>query len=53
VGELPWWTHFTIWFMQVPWFAAVIVMGLAFLLAVWARIWLRATARKRLQLEDN
>jgi cellulose synthase (UDP-forming) len=53
VGELPWWTKFTIWFMQVPWFAAVIVMGLAFLLAVWARIWLRANARKRLQLDDN
>ena len=53
IGELPWWTKMTIWFMQVPWFAAVIVMGLAFLIAVWARIWLRTHARKRLQLEDN
>jgi cellulose synthase (UDP-forming) len=53
VGMLPWWTRLTIWFMQVPWFAAVIAMGLAFLLAIWARIWLRSQARKRLQLEER
>jgi cellulose synthase (UDP-forming) len=53
VGILPWWTHMTIWFMQAPWLAAVIVAGLAFLIAVWTRIWLRAHARKRLQLEDH
>ncbi len=53
IGTLPWWTRFTIWFMQVPWLAAVIAAGMAFLLAIWVRIWLRAHARKRLQLEDH
>jgi cellulose synthase (UDP-forming) len=53
VGQLQWWTQLTIWFMEVPWFAAVIVMGLSFLVAVWVRIWLRAHARKRLQLEEH
>ena len=53
IGKLPTWTLLTIWFTQVPWLAAVGAMGLAFLLAIWIRIWLRTHARKRLQLEDN
>jgi cellulose synthase catalytic subunit (UDP-forming) len=53
IGTLPWWTHMTLWFMQVPWLAAVGALALAFLLAVWVRIWLRVHARKRLQLEDD
>jgi cellulose synthase (UDP-forming) len=53
IGTLPWWTRMTIWFMQVPWLAALSAMGLAFVLAIWVRIWLRTHARKRLQLEDN
>jgi len=53
IGMLPWWTQLTIWFTTVPWLAAVVVMALAFVLAIWVRIWLRANARKRLQLEDN
>ncbi|WP_263358263.1 UDP-forming cellulose synthase catalytic subunit [Acidicapsa ligni] len=53
VGVLPWWTRMTLWFMQVPWLAAVGALVLAFLVAVWVRIWLRAHARKRLHLEDN
>jgi len=53
IGTLPWWTRMTLWFMQVPWLAAVGAMAMAFLLAVWVRIWLRTHARKRLQLEDN
>jgi cellulose synthase (UDP-forming) len=52
IGSLPLWTKLTLWFTQVPWLAAVIALGLAFLLAVWVRIWLRHHARKRLQLED-
>jgi cellulose synthase (UDP-forming) len=52
IGTLPWWTRLTLWFMQVPWLAALCAMGLAFLLAIWVRIWLRTHARKRLQLED-
>lgn len=48
VGILPLWTRMTLWFTQVPWLAAVAVLGLAFLLAVWVRQWLRGLARKRL-----
>jgi hypothetical protein len=39
--------------MEVPWLAALVVLGVAFLLAIWVRIWLRIHARKRLQLEDH
>ena len=53
IGILPPWTRMTLWFMQVPWLAAVGAMALSFLLAIWIRIWLRAKARRRLQLEDN
>ena len=53
IGSLPPWTKLTLWFMEVPWLAALVAMGLAFLLAIWVRIWLRTHARKRLQLEDN
>jgi cellulose synthase (UDP-forming) len=53
IGSLPWWTRMTIWFTTVPWLAAIAVMAMAFVLAIWVRIWLRTNARKRLQLEDN
>ena len=49
VGVLPWWSRLTLWFMEVPWLAAVVVMGLAFLLAIWTRQWLRSKARARLK----
>jgi len=52
VGVLPWWTRLTLWFMEVPWLAAVVVIVLAFLLAVWTRQWLRNRARARLKMED-
>jgi cellulose synthase (UDP-forming) len=52
VGVLPWWTQLTLWFMQVPWLAAVIVILLAFLIAIWTRQWLRGRARARLTMED-
>lgn len=52
IGSLPTWTLLTLWFTQVPWVAALVALGLAFLLAIWVRIWLRTHARKRLQLED-
>jgi cellulose synthase catalytic subunit (UDP-forming) len=53
VGALPWWTRLTLWFTQVPWLVALIVVILAFLLALWTRQWLRAKARARLtMLED-
>jgi hypothetical protein len=53
IGTLPWWTQLTMWFTQVPWLAAVFVLVLCGLLAIWVRIWLRNHARKRLQLEDE
>lgn len=52
VGVLPWWTRLTLWFVQVPWLAAVIILLLAFLLAVWMRQWLRVRARSRLRLTE-
>ncbi len=51
VGMLPWWNRLTLWFVDVPWLAAILVTLIAFLLAVWTRIWLREHARKRLQME--
>ena len=51
VGELPWWTRLTLWFMEVPWLAAVVVMGLALVLSIWVRQWLRNKARARLRMD--
>ena len=53
VGELSWWTRATLWFMEVPWLAAVVLIILAFLLAVWTRQWLRNKARARLKMLDD
>jgi len=53
VGVLPWWTYLTLWFTQVPWLAAVLVIILAFLFAIWTRQWLRARARARLTMMGN
>jgi cellulose synthase (UDP-forming) len=53
VGVLPWWTRLTLWFMQVPWLAAVVVIILAFLIAIWTRQWLRGRARARLKMTDD
>jgi cellulose synthase (UDP-forming) len=50
VGVLPLWTRLTLWFMEVPWLAAVVVLILAFLLAIWTRQWLRQRARARLKM---
>ncbi|HWG21219.1 MAG TPA: UDP-forming cellulose synthase catalytic subunit [Terracidiphilus sp.] len=52
VGELPPWTKLTLWFREVPWLAAVVVILLAFLLAIWTRNWLRMKARARLKMLD-
>jgi len=53
VGVLPWWTRLTLWFMQVPWVASVVVMILALLLAIWTRQWLRGKARARLKMFEE
>jgi cellulose synthase (UDP-forming) len=53
VGVLPWWTRLMLWFTQVPWLAAVVIIILAFLLAIWTRQWLRARARARLTMTGD
>jgi cellulose synthase (UDP-forming) len=53
VGVLPWWTWLTLWFMQVPWLAAVVVVILCLLVAIWLRLWLRARARRRLKMDQD
>jgi cellulose synthase (UDP-forming) len=53
VGALTWFTTLTLWFAQVPWLGALIVLGIALLLAVWTRQWLRGKARSRLTLFDE
>jgi cellulose synthase (UDP-forming) len=53
VGVLPWWTRLTLWFMEVPWLAAVVVLMMAFLLAIWTRQWLRQKARARLKMIED
>jgi cellulose synthase (UDP-forming) len=53
VGVLPWWTQLRLYFMEVPWLAAIAVMGMAFILAIWARQWLRRRARARLRVVET
>jgi cellulose synthase (UDP-forming) len=53
VGVLPWWTRLKLWFMEVPWLAALIVIVLAFLIAIWTRQWLRGRARARLKMIED
>ncbi|MGD0520655.1 MAG: UDP-forming cellulose synthase catalytic subunit [Terracidiphilus sp.] len=53
VGVLPWWTRVTLWFSEVPWLVAIVVLLLAFLLALWTRQWLRSKARARLKMVDE
>ena len=53
VGTVPWWVKLQLWLRQVPWLAAVIVVILAFLLAIWTRQWLRLRARARLKMVEN
>ena len=50
VGVLPWWTRLTLWFMEVPWLASVVVLALSSLIALWMRQWLRNKARARLKM---
>jgi cellulose synthase (UDP-forming) len=53
VGVLRWWKRLMLWFVEVPWLAGIVVVILAFLMAVWARQGLRARARARLQLNQD
>jgi hypothetical protein len=39
--------------MQVPWLVAAVLIGLALLLAVWTRQWLRIKARSRLKMIED
>ncbi|HUX28420.1 MAG TPA: UDP-forming cellulose synthase catalytic subunit [Terracidiphilus sp.] len=53
VGVLPWWTRLGLWLKRVPWLVAVIVVILAFLVAIWTRQWLRVRARARLKMIED
>jgi cellulose synthase (UDP-forming) len=53
VGVLPWWERLRLWMMPYPWLVALVAIGLAFLLAVWMRQWLRGKARARLRGEED
>jgi cellulose synthase (UDP-forming) len=53
VGVLPWWTRLTLWFMEVPWLAAVVVLLMSFLFSIWVRQWLRSKARARLRMVER
>lgn len=53
VGVLPWWTALSLWFMQVPWMVDLVVLAISFIFAIWIRGWLRARARRRLQILEN
>jgi cellulose synthase (UDP-forming) len=52
VGVLPWWTGLTLWFLEHPWLASLILVFLCFVMAVWLRQWLRGRARDRLRMID-
>ncbi len=53
VGVLPWWTLVSLWIAEYPWLIAVVVVILAFLLAIWTRQWLRNKARARLKMIEE
>ena len=53
VGSLPWITQLRLWAAEYPWLIAVIVVVLAFLLAIWTRQWLRMRARARLTMMES
>jgi cellulose synthase (UDP-forming) len=53
VGALDWLTTLTLWLGQVPWLGALIVIAIAFLLAIWTRQWLRSKARTRLTMHGE
>jgi len=50
VGVLPWWLHLRLWAAEYPWLIALVIVVLAFLIAIWTRQWLRARARARLTM---
>jgi cellulose synthase (UDP-forming) len=53
VGVVSWWVRLQLWLVQAPWLAAIVVIILAFLLAVWSRQWLRIRARARLKMVED
>jgi cellulose synthase (UDP-forming) len=52
VGNIPWWTALRLWFMQYPLVVVLLILLISFLLASWARLWLRRRARVRLQAQE-
>ncbi len=50
VGVLPWWVRLRLWAAEYPWLIALVIVILAYLIAIWTRQWLRARARARLTM---
>jgi cellulose synthase (UDP-forming) len=50
IGALPWSTAVTLWVMNHAWLPPIVLLGLALLLSVWVRQWLRRKARTRLRM---
>ena len=53
VGVLPWWTGLGLWFSQNPALVDLAVLAIGFVFAIWIRGWLRARARRRLQVVEE
>ena len=53
VGVLPWWTRLRLWFTRFHGWLRLVIVILAFLLAIWTRQWLRARARARLTMIED
>jgi cellulose synthase (UDP-forming) len=53
VGVLPWWVRLRLWAAEYPWLIALVIVFLAFLVAIWTRQWLRARARARLTMFED
>ena len=53
VGVLPWWVRLRLWAAEYPWLIALVIVILAFLVAIWTRQWLRARARARLTMFED
>ena len=53
VGVLPWWVRWRLWAAEYPWLIALVIVILAFLVAIWTRQWLRARARARLTILED
>lgn len=48
VGRLPYWIRWSLWYAQFPYVAALLVMGICFVMAIWLQAMLRRRAQARM-----